>query len=483
MKYEDFIKKCKDPLFVCESFERNPTVNPITSRKILQRGQIYKNLTKFCDSIRSINAKTVIEVETDRISYMKKVRISLRSLNLDRGAYCVTKEDSILRNFLDEVELLDIGGFGRIYKVSYKGLKFVFKEILLEEADRKVLKDKESLFWDQWTKVYPLEIYIFKLTDRLIETDKSPHFVYSAGGGLCSNCILSTLNYKRKKGSCYVAAMELADFTLSDILDDLSDENVKIAIQQLLLGLAVLHTEYGIFHGDLKTDNILVKRVEPGGYVKYELFDRVFYIKNTGLLFLIADFNVSKIYRGKYALTKYRGNKYTEVISTGLSPGWGNEAGHEITLKPFSTRKFLSFGKNHKMEIIDNTYLRQWFDNKGNCVGRYTINRFSVGVDVGSDLIVDFDDMRRFNEFTFAYDIQDILAMFKGGKSFTQSYTHKGRCKSITFLNDLILSKVNAPELYNISAGKYFFADITAAYLFPETKIYKPVFHKYVYKG
>ncbi|QHR78450.1 hypothetical protein KM759_gp123 [Lymphocystis disease virus 4] len=483
MKYEDFVKKCKNPFFICESFANNPTINPITSRKISSNGQVYKNLVKFCDSIRRVNAEATIEVEGDRIAYMQKVKTELRSLNLNRGDYCVTREDSVLRGFLDNVQLLDIGGYGRIYKVNYKGLKFVFKEILLEDNDRKVLVDTEPLFWDQWTKVYPLEIYIFKLTDRLIETNKSPHFIYSAGGGLCSNCILSTLNYTHRKGSCYVIAMELADFTLTDILNDLTDEDIKIAVQQLLLGLTILHAEYGIFHGDLKSDNILVKRVEPGGYIKYEIFDRDFYVKNNGLLFLIADFNISKIYHGKYALTKFRGNKYAEAVPTGLSPGWGSEAGYELTLKPFSTRKFLSFGKNRKMEVVENRFLRTWFNEKNEVVGRYTINRFSVGIDVGSEIVIDFNDMRRFYEFNFAYDIQDILAMFKGGRAFAQPMNHKGRHKPVTFLNDLILTRPNAVELYNISAAKYFFADIAVAYLFPETKIYKPVFQRYSYKN
>ncbi|AOC55236.1 hypothetical protein LCDVSa152R [Lymphocystis disease virus 3] len=481
MKYEDFIKKCKDPLVVCESFKQNPGVNPTTSRKILPTGRIYKHLVKFCKTVRTTNAQTIVEPESDRVAYMQKVRTVLRSLNLDRGSYCITQENSVLREFLDEVQLLDIGGFGRVYKISYKGLKFVLKEILLEDKDRRVLKDKDLLFWDQWTKFYPLEIYVFKLTDKLIETNKSPHFVYSAGGGLCSNCVLSTLNYTQKKGSCYVAAMELADFTLTDVLNNLSDEDVKIAVQQLLLGLAVLHCEYGVVHGDLKTDNVLIKRVEPGGYVKYEMFGRNFYVKNKGLLFLIADFNVSKIYHGKYALTKFRGNKYAEAVSTGLSPGWGLEAGREIVLKPFSTRKFLSFHKNHKMEAVENRFLRSWFDENGEEIGKYTINRFSVGVNVGSDVVVDFNDTRKFYEFTFAHDIQDILAMFKGGRAFAQSYIHKGRRKSVTFLNGLTLTRPNASELYNVTAAKYFFGDIAVAYLFPETEIYKPFFQKYTY--
>ena len=59
---------------------------------------------------------------------------------------------------------------------------------------------------------------------------------------------------------------------------------------QIVYALYVLNLYFDMTHFDLWCNNILVKKVQPGGYWKYIINGDNYYVKNKGYMFYLIDF-------------------------------------------------------------------------------------------------------------------------------------------------------------------------------------------------
>lgn len=74
-----------------------------------------------------------------------------------------------------------------------------------------------------------------------------------------------------------------------------SEEEWSNALFQILYAIIAMKRYFNILHTDLHTGNILVNKVNPGGYWVYRIDGHNYYVANLGYVFLIHDFGFAWI--------------------------------------------------------------------------------------------------------------------------------------------------------------------------------------------
>lgn len=159
-------------------------------------------------------------------------------------------------------------------------------------------------------------IALKELTDKIVLKDISPHITYYLGTQKVSNkCrALKPLNLKRLEVEEKVrthSIMLLSEFVPGGSLDNwifetyendktISDEVWKSIIFQLIYTIAVIQHYYKMMHNDFHYGNVLIDdSIQPGGYFVYQIANKNFYIKNTGIIPKLWDFEFNMVYSNK----------------------------------------------------------------------------------------------------------------------------------------------------------------------------------------
>jgi serine/threonine protein kinase len=267
---------------------------------------------------------------------------------------------------MSDVKPLGRGCFGDVYGVRIGDMRFAVKEAFLTNSEITEIKKKTQKEILQGKLNFPDEYKLLTLVQQLFDTGKSPNFPLIYNIAYCNSCVVGA---KRLSGSCYLTFMEIASSDLWKILHwniwNNFDTQLSV-LYQLLLAVYTIHVECGIYHRDIKATNILIKQVPPGGYFKYECENRIYYVKNMGILVLLSDFGVG------------------------------------FSLKPMNASK----------HIIRNYGKRNVFYNKQ--TGYIEVLKQSP----------DLNDTLQFPPEEFCNDIQDVLRMFVGGKRTVQPNAH-----------------------------------------------------------
>jgi len=127
------------------------------------------------------------------------------------------------------------------------------------------------------------------LINQLISQRVCPNFVYSYNWKI-----------KRRQGTCDdiypYKSLHYNEFinnaqTYSEWADTQhSLEEFDNAYFQITVGLYALQTYFNMKHLDLHSDNIMVRRVTPGGYWKYTINGENYHVPNLGYIFYINDY-------------------------------------------------------------------------------------------------------------------------------------------------------------------------------------------------
>ncbi|QHR78459.1 hypothetical protein KM759_gp020 [Lymphocystis disease virus 4] len=392
----------------------------------------------------------------DRVNRYKLLKLELEKTVIDKWKVCVNED------LFDSSIKIDRGSFGDIYKVKFKDIDFILKEVYIAPY---MLRKLGLTIGKEWEKhQYPPEAIIGFMTNNILESGEAPNFVYVLGSYFCKPCKVRSI--------CYNLLMEEVQGNLKT-LDKPTSNIVNSAVAQLLLGLNVLHKKYGLIHKDIKAENILIKRIHSTGCFRYETTNRVFYVPNEGYIFMLADFGISSSIKSCYAFDAFLGTRNFKIESSGQSIGWGSEAGLEYKLKPFRVKlkPVFSTYKYTVKNLIPNTLINRWTDEKGNVLGDYTENIMSAD-NLQPDLEIDLNDVDTFPAAEFTGDIQDIIRTFAGGYRYFQPYfEHLGLGETSQKIKDLVTYR-NCVDLQTTDgrALKYISADVTTAFLFPEFK-------------
>jgi hypothetical protein len=271
------------------------------------------------------------------------------------------------------------------------------------------------------------------LLNKLILTDKCPNFIYTFFLGKCQSCAIQTLFSNRRKqlgNPCYIMYMEAADMDLYEYSNEMNAfERQMSVLYQILFAVYAIHFYYGIFHGDIKTENILIRKVVPGGYFKYQIGQKTVFVENAGVVAYLSDFGVSEILSPLYSHSKeYYGarnafahravGKWVPINVPGNpSQKWvdGKVKGTVNEVVGYDDRKVI---RNHLVKIY---------------------KKLAIKEDPPYQL-----DNKITPPFEFFYDIQDVFRMFVGGKRTTQSGLHNSlplndKVKSLTKTIDAVV--------------------------------------------
>jgi len=329
-----------------------------------------------------------------------------------------------------------------VYRAKIKGQEFVVKEALLTseeklnvEASRgKTLVVKNS---------YPEEFRIMSLLNNSIYSKQCPNFLLAYNLAVCEGCKLPNA----KPGSCFISFLEPANGDLSTFDGILTDEIAKSMLYQLFAALSCVHTVYGIFHSDIKQENVLVQKIKPGGYFEYNINGKTYYVKNVGYVFFLNDFGLSQVFKPTFSKQTFYGTRNARVTD-------------DEKLAAITCRYSANFSSYKTPASLAAAEPIKWKDGQ---LG--TNNKFGV-VNIVPLEVVNLENTREYPPFEFFLDVQDLLLMCVSGSSPTQRYPHRGlNGLSIEFIETL-RGYVRESFPYTANAAKFIRSDIMLSDLY-----------------
>jgi len=204
-----------------------------------------------------------------------------------------------------EVKGYPFRGSKSSYKKTTRGIDFGLKIVPIETK------------YDKTEHPCNLENIILKdLTEHIVNKNISPHIAYYLGTQKVNNKskALKMLNLKRLEVENKIRThsnMLISEFVSGGSLDnwvyeiyendkEITDEQWKSIVFQLLYTIAIIQHYYRMMHNDFHYGNILIDdSIEPGGYFVYEINNKKFYLKNTGVIPKLWDFEFCMVYSDK----------------------------------------------------------------------------------------------------------------------------------------------------------------------------------------
>lgn len=337
------------------------------------------------------NLKTRIQEANRVCTYLNK------TVSIADQQWCVSGPDKqIFNTYIGSFNVLSNGTFGIVSKVYFKNLRtpIIIKEAKFLDEDNQVttVKTIEGRFELQKKgkkDYFSLENLILEAIDRLIlQPHRSPNFLLFYESTWCKNCDMVAKNTTFKPGSCYLTFMEAADTDLYR-LELPSIYQQESVLYQILLGLHCLQKYLGLWHRDIKTDNIFIKQIQPGGVLKYNVDNEIYYVPNTGYLVYVSDFNVADCLKPDVLTKEYHSALQYNCY---FHPCWIKYVNNKLVgvplLNEFNKQSPWKNSKNQLVDLIPNP--------------------------------IPVDNMHKdpiqFPFYNFFGDIQDVIRMFTGGK-------------------------------------------------------------------
>jgi len=190
---------------------------------------------------------------------------------------------------------------GDVFMAKYSNEKYVTKKVVdLEKLYRS--KDSVKLYKmsiNDYAKLnkkntlidYPslIESHSYRLINELIFSKVCPNFQMNY------DSFVTTKDNKLKEVVLYNEYIEYGDlekFLTNNVLDEKMMFNILF---QIIIALTSMKIHLNMVHYDLHKKNILIKKVEKGGYWTYILNKRKYYLKNLGFIVLLTDFGFANI--------------------------------------------------------------------------------------------------------------------------------------------------------------------------------------------
>lgn len=373
-----------------------------------------------------------------RIALSKKIKNGLVGIHsVPEGVQCFMKNGvNHLSKYVKLGKLVGTGDWGNVYSACLRSdnackRKFAIKMSRITQEDYKEPYTETSSAW--------YETWMLKdIIKPLITKNVCPNLPLFIDTFLCNKC-----DFIFRKGDnqhpCVISTMELASGDMRDFLKfgNPTDNEVYSALFQIMAGIHAIQMSGQILNNDIKSKNILVYNVKPGGYWHYKIWKQHFYVPNYGKMFVINDFGVSTLYNPNYQLYPnkkrkmfYLGSRFAINIDGIFSP---IETGVEYLnneLRKSKTVKWLdtvdgsvhhkSRGSTYKLDRKTG----QIVNSRTELTPIQKSHLFRKGVTTNAKTWEFFVHPHIIPPFEFYNDVQDALRTFVGGKRTTQRGDH-----------------------------------------------------------
>jgi len=251
------------------------------------------------------------------------------------------------------------------------------------------------------------EVHINRLISELVLNNITQNLPITIESFNCDSCKFENAPKTKK---CIFYINEIANGDLESWFKTNPEKHeLESALFQIMAGIHAYQYYYNVVNNDIKAPNILFYNVNPGGYWKYTIYGRDFYVPNYGKLFIVNDFGVAQIFSPKY---NYKSSKE----------------------QPLGDRLFMI--NNHNFEIlnsksVERADLIRWANGQENYIKKNyllknkiynfpTLNASQkriIGYDSNQ---VDFYNSNLVPPLEVLSDTQDVINMFIGGKARLQ---------------------------------------------------------------
>ena len=331
----------------------NKNINPETSRKIKENGEVYKKLVKKCLDIKK-------EIKIKSISSKESYKTVKSSFNSNSGKIKAYKKiyklftpyiKRITADIIDRINyfliikkylltIKDKNNCVRLYNIDEKTKEIKYrigKNIIL---DKRIGTDSKygivflSHFKSQLkfgTKFDKLNKFAVKITDNDTDNKKEikilkiltnnviqlncRHFPISYGFLECNNSDIKSNNsydysiIKDKEDnknlfpkiinlnkSLLIQINELASGDLEYYLMSIKNKDFLNTLVQILLSIMFFHNYTKSYHNDCHLGNFLFHKIKPSGFFHYNIYGTDYYLENKGYLWVIWDFSFTESY-------------------------------------------------------------------------------------------------------------------------------------------------------------------------------------------
>lgn len=373
-----------------------------------------------------------------RFAFARKIKTSLSDIHdVKEGHQCFMKNGvNTLKKYIKMRHLIGTGDWGNVYSACLAGDTQCKRQfaIKMSRITNEEFKDPYSESGMAWYEIWMLKDII----KPIVAKNLCPNLPVFIDTFLCDKC-----DFIFRKGDvqhpCIITVMELAQSDMRDYFKfkPQSDEEIYSALFQIMAGLHAIQMSGQILNRDIKSKNILVYDVKPGGYWHYKIGKNDFYVPNFGKMFILNDFGVSTLYDPNFQLypnktkkTFNLGSRFAINIDGIFSPIEASTEYHMDSMRKTRQVQWIdsntgeihktSYGANYKLDRETGVVI----DTRTVLTPLQKAYLFKNGVPTNPKKWSFFEHPNIIPPFEFYNDVQDTLRMFVGGKRSVQSGNH-----------------------------------------------------------
>ena len=206
---------------------------------------------------------------------------------------------------------LSEGVEGKVFKAIFKHTRAFKKKIVIKIMDLNAIRNSKEISkielkaspeemhelfasMQAFDKSSLIEVLSQSLLNELVLQKICPNYTFNYYWEYNKDKILSTYNEFANSNDFHSWAKKKR-----------SNKLWFNALFQIMIGLIAIKRNFGMLHTDFHTQNILVHKVQPGGYWEYTLNNKKYYIPNLGYVFLLHDFGFAWIPNKMYMKWHY----------------------------------------------------------------------------------------------------------------------------------------------------------------------------------